>query len=147
MPSLELDLTDPAMMLYSPTVMSIPSDIMARFETARKGAASHTGIVLDALREHGPRLPALVLARRPGPAPGDLFPLRGPVPAADKVSRPLPLRVRPVVGELRIMDGLADWVNDQVQQARPGAKRVTRSEMVAAALDASLPKDGRKRKT
>lgn len=145
MPSLDLDLSDPAMMLYSPTVLSIPADVKDRFEVARKAAPSHTGLVLDALRVHAPGLPELVLAKRPGPRPGDLFPLRAEAGTGGSRRPPQPLRVRPLVGELRIMDLLTEWVNSRVQLVRPGAKKVTRSEVVAVALDAALPPLPRKR--
>lgn len=145
LPQLDLDLTDPTMMIYSPTVLSVPAVVMLRFEAARPAAASHTALVLDALRAHAAELPDLVLAKRPGPRPGDLFPLRA-VPGGGEPLRPQPLRIRPTVGELRIMDGLTDWVNDEIRRRRPGGRKVSRSEVVAVALDKYLPESSRKRR-
>jgi hypothetical protein len=131
-------------MIPSPTVLSIPAAIMDRFETARVKASSHTALVLDSLRAHAQALPDLVLERRPGPRPGDLFPYRAE-PGAAAQARPLPLRIRPTVGELEIMDALTIWVNAEIKRRRPGGRRVSRSEVVAVALDAFLPPAVRKR--
>jgi len=144
LPALEVDVTDQALMMYSPTVLSIPASVMERFEAARPGAASHTALVLDALRAHARQLPDLVLDKRPGPKLGDLFPQRA-VPGGGKPLRPQPLRIRPTVGELQIMDALTGWVNEEIRRRRPGRK-VSRSEVVAVALDAYLPPVQRKRK-
>ena len=145
-PRLDVDLSDPAGLLPSPTVLSVPGSVMRRFELAREKAASHTGLVLDALRAHADDLPALVLAGRPGPRPDDLFPWRpstGELLAAD---RPEPLRVRPTVGELSVIDQLVTWVTTEVAQLRPGSKKANRSEVVTAALRAYLPSTSGKRR-
>lgn len=146
-PSLNIDLTDPQLMIYSPTVLSVPADVRTRFERAAKASgAKYTAQVLEALRGHAQRLPELVLGRRPGPRPGDLFPQRA-VPGEALALHPGPLRIRPTVGEMKIMDVITEWVDAEVQRQRPGA-RVTRSEVVTAALDAFLPApESRKRKT
>lgn len=111
---------------------------MERFEEARKTAATHTALVLDALRAHVDELPELVLAARPGPREGDLFPWR-PSPAARSQDRPVPLRVRPTVGELRVIDALVEWVSAELARRRPGSRKANRSEVVTAALDTYLP--------
>jgi len=138
LPRLDVDLTDAAAMMITPTVLSIPGVIMRRFEAARPRSASHTALVLNALRANAGQLPALVLARRPGPRPGDLFPYRAE-PGEGTSTRPAPLRIRPTVGELNIMDALTTWVNAEIGRQRPGGRRVSRSEVVAVALDAFLP--------
>lgn len=138
LPDLEVDLDDPTALLITPTVLSVPNKILARFERARPHAASHTALVLDALRAHAAQLPDLVAALRPGPRPGDLFPYRA-TPGAPSGDRPGPLRIRPTAGELAIMDGLTTWVNNQIRRGRAGVRKVSRSEVVSVALDAYLP--------
>jgi hypothetical protein len=144
LPDLDVDLTDPAAMMVTPTVLSIPGTVMQRFEIARERESSHTAVVLNALRAHAPQLPDLELAKRPGPRPGDLFPYRA-APGATAADRPAPLRIRPTAGELRIMDALSTWVNVEINQRRPGGRKVSRSEVVAVALDAYLAPLTRKR--
>ena len=139
LPSLEVDLNDPAAMMVTPTVLSIPGSILRRFEVARQREPSHTALVLDALRAHAADLPDLVLALRPGPRPGDLFPYRA-TPGARTEDKPGPLRIRPTAGELAIMDALTGWVNEEISRRRPGSRKVSRSETVAVALDAYLPR-------
>lgn len=129
---------DPVAHIVSPTQLSIPASIVARFDKARTNANSHTSLVIDALRAHADRLPDLILSRRPGPKAGDLFPFRATAAAAS-VETPLPLRIRPTKGELDVMKKLVDWANNCISERRPGSKPTNRSEMVAAALDAHLP--------
>ncbi|MCV7200827.1 hypothetical protein H7J71_02220 [Mycolicibacterium peregrinum] len=138
LPDLAIDLNDPDAHIPSPTVMSIPESIVVRFNSARATAPSHTAIVLNALREHAHELPALILARRPGPTPGDLFPWRG-APGKSGTETPLPLRIRPTKAERKVMKALETWASQQIRVQRPGAPETNRSEMVAAALDAYLP--------
>ncbi|MBN3459777.1 hypothetical protein JNN96_37735 [Mycobacterium sp. DSM 3803] len=138
LPDLAIDLNDPDAHIPSPTVMSIPESIVVRFNSARATAPSHTAIVLNALREHAHELPALILARRPGPTPGDLFPWRG-APGKSGTETPLPLRIRPTKAERKVMKVLETWASQQIRLQRPGAPETNRSEMVAAALDAYLP--------
>ncbi len=138
LPVLDIDLRDPEAQIVSPTVMSIPESIVARFDKARSKAPSHTAVVLNALRKHAHELPTLILARRPGPNPGDLFPWRD-APGDSGTETPLPLRIRPTKAELKVMKTLQDWSTKQIRAQRPGARETNRSEMVAAALDAYLP--------
>jgi hypothetical protein len=138
LPDLEIDLDDPTALLVTPTVLSVPNAILRRFEQARVTAPSHTALVLDALRAHAAQLPDLVAALRPGPRPGDLFPYRA-TPGAGSSDRPGPLRIRPTAGELGIMDRLTAWVNDEIRRGRAGIRKVSRSEVVAVALDSYLP--------
>ncbi len=144
LPSLEVNLSDPTGLMVAATVLSVPGSVMRRFEVARATAASHTGLVLDALRTYANELPDLVLAERPGPRKNDLFPWR-PSPRSGKLAdRPEPLRVRPTVGELGIIDSLVGWVNEELIRRRPGSRRASRSEVVTAALKAYLPPSTRK---
>jgi hypothetical protein len=138
-PDLHIDVDDPSALAVTPTVLSIAGPIMRRFETARASATSHTVLVLDALRTHVHELPELVLAARPAAPTGDLFPWRS-APGAGRTRRPEPLRIRPTAGELRVIDALATWVNTELTRRRPGISKASRSEVVAAALNAYLPK-------
>jgi hypothetical protein len=138
LPKFEIDPTDPTAHMVSPTVLSIPGSIVERFERARANAPSHTALVLDALRAHVGDLPALILNRRPGLKPGDLFPFRE-APGRTTTDTPLPLRIRPTKGELAVMKKLTDWASARIAEQRAGARETNRSEMVAAALDAFLP--------
>lgn len=139
MPNLEVDLEDPTALVVAPTTLSVPGLIMARFRRAVRHGA-YTEMVLDALRACAPRLPDLVRQARPGPSPGDLFPHRAR--KASPRGRPEPLRIRPLTGELRIMDAITQWADREVNGTRIGGRRVTRSEVVAVALDAYLPDGG-----
>jgi len=143
-PTLAVDVDDASAMIVTPTVLSIGGSIMRRFEAARPSGASHTALVLDALRAHVNELPRLVERRRPEGRPGDLFPWRG-VPGEHSKDRPEPLRIRPTAGELAVMDALVTWVNSKLRHSLAGARKASRSEVVAAALDAFLPAVGRKR--
>lgn len=143
LPELHVDAADPTAHIVSPTVLSIPASIIKRFERARAHSPSHTALVLDALRAQVHDLPALILNRRPGPKPGDLFPYRD-TPGRTATDTPMPLRIRPTKGELNIMKQLTDWSSAQIAHQRPGTRHTNRSEMVAAALDAFLPQGGRK---
>ena len=132
-----------AVKVVSPTVLSVETSIVRRFEKARKTAPSHTALILDALRRHHQELPDLIRKRRPTPPPEtDLFPWRtspGERPHAEEDK--LPLRIRPLKAELEVIDQLRDHCRDAVDDD------VTRSEMVAAALDAYLPQPGRRKRT
>ncbi|MGV7570777.1 hypothetical protein PJL70_08200 [Mycobacterium kansasii] len=143
LPDLHVDAADPTAHIVSPTVLSIPASIIKRFERARADSPSHTALVLDALRAQVHDLPALILNRRPGPKPGDLFPYRD-TPGRTATDTPMPLRIRPTKGELNIMKQLTDWSSAQIAHQRPGTRHTNRSEMVAAALDAFLPQGRRK---
>lgn len=139
LPELDIDLRDPDAQIVSPTVMSIPESIVARFDKARSQAPSHTAVVLNALRQHAHELPALILARRPAPTPGNLFPWRD-APGGSGSETPLPLRIRPTKAELKVMKALQDWSTTQIRaEFGSSARETNRSEMVAAALDAYLP--------
>ena len=138
LPDLGVDIDDPGATVVSPTVLSIAGPIMRRFEKARTQAASHTSLVLDALRAHAQALPALVADSRPAAPKDDLFPWRSK-PGAPRTSRPEPLRIRPTVGELQVIDGLVNWVNTELPHYGPGGAKASRSEVVAAALNAYLP--------
>lgn len=145
MPKLDIDPADPTAQLVSPTVLSIPASIVKRFERARAQAPSHTALVLDALRAHAHELPDLIISRRPGPKPGDLFPFRE-APGRTTQDTPLPVRIRPTKGELAVMKALTNWVSATIDRQRPGTRETNRSEMVAAALDAFLPAPQQRRK-
>lgn len=145
LPRLDIDLTDSAAHLVSPTVLSVPASIIERFEQARVKAPSHTALVLDALRAHAEQLPALILRRRPSGNPQDLFPWRA-TPGLTSTETPMPLRIRPTNGELAVMRTLISWASEQIIHHRPGERPTNRSEMVTAALDAYLPDKHAKRK-
>ncbi|MER6757579.1 hypothetical protein ABT235_25735 [Micromonospora echinofusca] len=142
-PDLSIDLDDPAALAVSPTVLSVPAPLMARFERARLSSTSNTELVLDALRAHLADLPRLVAeARRPAAADaGEPFPWRASAQRgkAAKVRR-VQLPIRPLAGELQVMDALVGWVQQQIGAGpRSLGGRITRSEVVVAALDAHLP--------
>lgn len=139
----EVDPSTPDAHIVAPTVLSIPDSIVNRFTKVRTESASNTAVILDALRAHVTELPDLILARRPGARPGDLFPWRE-TPGATGSETPAPIRIRPTKAELTVMKGLIDKCNTHISQTNPGAKGTNRSEMIAAALDAYLP--GRVRK-
>ncbi|GIJ28260.1 hypothetical protein Vqi01_34220 [Micromonospora qiuiae] len=146
LPDLSVDPDDPAALVVSPTVLSVPAPLMARFERARRTSTSNTELVLDALRAHLADLPRLVAeARRPAAAAADEpFPWRRTSAqrrAAGKVRR-VQLPIRPLVGELYVIDTLVAWVQEQLGAgSRSLGGRINRSEVVVAALDAHLPAD------
>ncbi|MEV0944931.1 hypothetical protein AB0I90_31765 [Micromonospora wenchangensis] len=146
MPDLSVDLGDPAALAVSPTVLSVPAPLMARFERARRNSGSNTELVLDALRAHLAELPRLVAdARRPAATDAsEPFPWRASTQrrtAAAKVRR-VQLPIRPLAGELQVIDTLVGWVGEQIGAGpRSLGGRITRSEVVVAALNAYLPAD------
>ncbi|WP_047891215.1 hypothetical protein [Micromonospora sp. RV43] len=145
LPDLSVDLDDPAALAVSPTVLSVPAPLMARFERARRSSTSNTELVLDALRAHLAELPRLVAeARRPiATAAGEPFPWRSSAQrrAAAKIRR-VQLPIRPLAGELQVIDALVGWVQEQIGAGpRSLGGRITRSEVVVAALNAHLPAD------
>ncbi|GAA2712451.1 hypothetical protein GCM10010429_29980 [Micromonospora olivasterospora] len=145
MPDLSVDLDDPAALAVSPTVLSVPAPLMARFERARRNSTSNTELVLDALRAHLADLPRLVAeARRPAAADaGEPFPWRTSAQRGKTAKvRRVQLPIRPLAGELQVMDTLVGWVQQQIGAGpRSLGGRITRSEVVVAALDAQLPAD------
>ncbi|WP_150255233.1 hypothetical protein [Nocardiopsis deserti] len=121
--------------MVRPTVVNVPMSVMRRFERARRDAPSHTAMVLDALRAHHVDLADLVRGLRPAPPPADdLFPLRA-TPGEREPEDKLPLRIRPLKGELEIIDRLCEQTAEAL-----GEPEVTRSDLISAALDAHLPK-------
>ncbi|MEE2051803.1 hypothetical protein Q8A49_14980 [Nocardiopsis umidischolae] len=121
--------------MVRPTVVNVPTSVMRRFERARRDAPSHTAMVLDALRAHHADLAGLVRGLRPAPPPvGDLFPLRA-TPGEREPEDKLPLRIRPLKGELEIIDRLCEQTAEAL-----GEPEITRSDLISAALDAYLPK-------
>lgn len=148
LPDLTVDIDDPATLVPSPTVLSVPEPIMRRFERARRTAESNTAVVLDALRAHLRDLPRLVAeARRPAAATaGEPFPWRTSKSghAAGKVRR-VQLPIRPLAGELQVIDTLVSWVQNQIGTgSRALGGRTNRSEVVVAALNAYLPAERRR---
>lgn len=122
-----------------PTVLSVEESIVHRFEEARKDAPSHTGLILQALEAQYQALPQLIKDRRPKPAEGALFSFR-PTPGEAVPERRLPIRIRPLVAELAVIDQLVEQCQSEVDS------EVNRSEMIAAALDAHLPLLPKKRR-
>lgn len=122
-----------------PTVLSVEESVVHRFEEARKDAPSHTGLILQALETQYKDLPKLIRDRRPKPAEGALFSFR-PTPGEVVSERRLPIRIRPLVAELAVIDRLVEQCRSEVDSD------VNRSEMIAAALDAHLPTLPKKRR-
>lgn len=151
-PDLSLDMDDSTALTVSPTVLSVPEPLMRRFERARRGADTNTEVVLDALRAHLTELPKLVAqARRPSTSSGEgePFPWRASTRparrAAGKVHR-VQLPIRPLAGELQVIDRLVEWVQQEIGAAsRSLGGKTNRSEVVGAALDAYLPAERRNR--
>ncbi|WP_412741266.1 hypothetical protein [Krasilnikovia sp. MM14-A1259] len=133
---------DPAALLPVVVQFNIADGtVMARFRRAtdRKGV-TFTGLVLDALRKHQHELADLVARRRPHADPNDLFPHRATPRGGPSVPGGGVIRIRPTVGELKIIDALVDDTSKKIVRGRLGVKAVSRSELVTAALDGYLPK-------
>ncbi|WP_018256019.1 hypothetical protein [Salinispora mooreana] len=144
MPDLSADMDDPAALAVSPTVLSVPAPLMARFERVRRSSTSNTELVLDALRAHLTELPRLVAdARRPAVADAsEPFPWRASARRTATKVRRVQLPIRPLAGELQVIDTLVGWVQEQIGAGpRSLGGRITRSEVVVAALNAHLPAD------
>jgi hypothetical protein len=148
LPDLTIDVDDPAALAVTSTVLSVPEPLMRRFEKARTAADTNTAVVLDALRAHLRELPRLVAeARRPttsNAAAGEPFPWRSSSRSAKgstatKVRR-VQLPIRPLAGELQVIDKLVAWVQQEIGvTSRSLGGKTNRSEVVGAALDAYLP--------
>jgi len=145
-PVLEVDLSDPLSLKAAPTTLNVPASVVERFEAARPVTTKHAALMLHAIRTEAEHLPELVLARRPELLEGDPFPLRAVPGEEHKSERAGTLRVRPIRAEVEVLDRLTAWVDAEVQRRRPGGRRVSRSEVVTAALDAYLPPLKRSRK-
>jgi hypothetical protein len=146
-----VDQDDPAALVITPTVLSVPEPLMRRFERTRRSFDSNTAVVLEALRAHANELPQLVArTRRPARATGqqDLFPWRTPtrpIRGATARVRRVQLPIRPLAGELQVIDSLVEWVQQEIGAAsRSLGGRVTRSEVAVAALEAYLPPERRR---
>lgn len=148
MPKLDVDPRDPAGRIPSPTTMSMWAGIMRRFEQERVDAKSHAALMLKAMQTVADDLPEHVLVRRGGPAVGSLFPWRGggtepkfkdEAMADPAMQRLEPLRVRPTVPEMAVIDALVEWVNAEIERRWPAMAPAKRSEVVRAALEEYLP--------
>jgi hypothetical protein len=134
LPDLSVNSEDPAALVVSPTVLSVPEPLMRRFEKARRSNVTNTGIVLDALRAHLAELPTLVARAR-----------QGPVAAASGATEPFPWRAS-TTKVRRVQLPIRPLVQQEIGAVpRSLGGRTNRSEVVAAALNAYLPAERRPR--
>lgn len=128
------------------TTLSMPRDILVRFNAARTGRGSRTAdVILDAVAAaHEAGLPALVMARRPELEKDGLFPGRVVEQArtsgdSQTAGDNVPVNVRMFGTHMDAIDSLVLEVDKVRQAERPAEGVVTRSELIAAALDHHLP--------
>ncbi|MEB3033324.1 hypothetical protein [[Mycobacterium] nativiensis] len=141
LPDLTIDWADPLMHVASPTRVSVANSVAARFKSAAEqpGSAPQTELIMEAVSQHLPALPDLVLKRRPeeaAPASAGFFVRRAPVQKAEPWQ---PVYMRPIAGEIEALRRIVDWVNEVILDGHPGRQKTSRSEVVTAALDASYP--------
>lgn len=117
---------------------------MLRFkaEADRPGSPQYTEIMLQAVYDKLAELPELIVARRPKEqqAAGS-FPFRrrsAPTPAANTDPKTA-LYMRPNNGEVELLGRIVKWANLHIKDGHPGRKDTDRSELITAALDATLP--------
>lgn len=138
------------------TTLSMPKDILVRFNAARAGEGSRTAdVILNAIaaahsRSEG-NLAELVMARRPELETGGLFPGRVAEQArqsgeSQTAGDTAPVYVRLVGAHMDVIDDLVKEVEKVRQAQRPAEAAVTRSELIAAALDDHLPLAPRRRR-
>ncbi len=139
-PDLTIDWSDPMMHVESSTRVSVAHSVATRFKAVadQAGQPPQTELIMEAVNRQLTRLPTLVLARRPEERPQTSgFFLR-----RTAVKKPEPwvaIYVRPNAGEILALDRIQAWVTQVITAGHPGRKKVTRSEMVTAALDACYP--------
>ncbi|WP_280381341.1 hypothetical protein [Nocardia wallacei] len=139
MPETEIDPDDATALYVTPTVAKVPVAVMRRFNAARRGAASHTAIVLDAMFGHAQELDQLILAHRPEIAARysrHRMPLRRLTAQKEKKDD---LRIRPTEAELNYLKMLVDSINAWLEQNWPKTKPTDQSEVLTVLLDAHLP--------
>lgn len=141
LPDLEIDWTDPLMHVASPTRVSVANSVAARFKAVadQPGSAPQTELIMEAVSRHLAQLPELVLKRRPeerATAAAGFFVRRAPVQKAEPWQ---PVYMRPIAGEVEALRRIVDWVNGIILAGHPGRQKVSRSEVVTAALDAAYP--------
>lgn len=141
LPDLEIDWTDPLMHVASPTRVSVANSVAARFKAVadQPGSAPQTELIMEAVSRYLAQLPELVLKRRPeerAAAPAGFFVRRAPVQKAEPWQ---PVYMRPIAGEVEALRRIVDWVNGIILAGHPGRQKVSRSEVVTAALDAAYP--------
>ncbi|MDM2402500.1 hypothetical protein PP613_26125 [Mycobacteroides abscessus] len=144
LPDLELDWTDPLNHIERNTRLSVPNSVVLRFkaEADRPGSPQYTEIMLQAVYDKLAELPELIVARRPKEqqAAGS-FPFRrrsAPTPAASTDPKTA-LYMRPNNGEVELLGRIVKWANLHIKDGHPGRKDTDRSELITAALDATLP--------
>ncbi|MFI5782648.1 hypothetical protein [Nocardia sp. NPDC051570] len=147
MPEDSIEPDDPTALYVKPTVAKIPVPVMRRFNNARRGAASHTAVVLDAMAEHAHELDQLILRHRPEIAARytrQRMPLRRLT--MDKQTKD-DLRIRPTEAELGYLKALVDSINAWLEANWPKIKPTDQSEVLTVLLDAYLPAPKPKKET
>jgi hypothetical protein len=138
-------MSEPAQRAVTTTSVSVPREIMERFRAAVPDATTYGVMTLRAVQEAAGELPELVVARRQRES-GTEFPWRA-LGSRPRGQKPEPLRIRPYAGELAYFDALAAWVTGTLRSRGVlPTGRVSRSEVVATALDKHLPALKGKRK-
>ncbi len=128
------------MHVESSTRVSVAHSVATRFKAVadQGGQPPQTELIMEAVNQQLTRLPTLVLARRPEERQQTSgFFLRRT--AVKNPEPPVAIYVRPNAGEILALDRIQAWVTKVIQAGHPGRKKVSRSEMVTAALDACYP--------
>ena len=144
LPDLELDWTDPLNHIERNTRLSVPNSVVLRFKAVADmpGSAQYTEIMLEAVYNKLAELPELIVDRRPREQQvAGSFPFRrrsAPTPAANTDPKTA-LYMRPNNGEVELLGRIVKWANQHIKAGHPGRKDTDRSELITAALDATLP--------
>lgn len=144
LPDLELDWTDPLKHIERNTRLSVPNSVVLRFKAVADlpGSAQYTEIMLQAVFDKLAELPELIVARRPKEQQSaGSFPFRrrsAPTPTANADPKTA-LYMRPNNGEVELLGRIVNWANMHIKEGHPGRKDTDRSELITAALAATLP--------
>ncbi|MFT9634564.1 hypothetical protein ACM0CO_19545 [Mycobacteroides abscessus subsp. abscessus] len=144
LPDLELDWTDPLNHIERNTRLSVPNSVVLRFKAVADlpGSAQYTEIMLQAVFDKLAELPELIVGRRPKEQQvAGSFPFRRrstPTPAVNTDPKTA-LYMRPNNGEVELLGRIVKWANMHIKDGHPGRKDTDRSELITAALDATLP--------
>ncbi|SIC06280.1 Uncharacterised protein [Mycobacteroides abscessus subsp. abscessus] len=144
LPDLDLDWTDPLNHIERNTRLSVPNSVVLRFKAVADlpGSPQYTEIMLQAVYDKLAELPELIVARRPKEQQSaGSFPFRRrSAPAAAANTDPkTALYMRPNNGEVELLARIVKWADMHIKDGHPGRKDTDRSELITAALDATLP--------
>lgn len=133
LPDLMIDWSDPDMYPVKATRASVPLDLAARFK-ADDHATAQTQRALAAVVDNLQQLPELVLAVRGQSLGGGTGFFFSPTPVKRSAAARGDVFLRLKRGEEIALERIRVWVTEVIQRDNPGRAKVTRSDLIHAAL-------------